>query len=203
MSTQDRTQGDGKITFGFVGDQKAMTPAIPAGDIAPYSYADLGRFKLIGTAVDRVDARAKVTGRAKYAYDINLPGLLYGVVLRSPHAKGLVKSIDLEAAKGMPGVKAVIALKKAGNKLRYIGDEIAAVAAATIDQARDAIEKIQVEYEVADHNTDPVKANGAPQLDPNGQVTDSWPADDKLASGFAAAEHQLDATYRCAVQTHR
>lgn len=202
MSAQDGKQGGAPLTFGFVGEQKPLAPTPNAGDIAPWSYADLGKWKLVGTDVDRVDAHAKVTGRAKYAYDINLPGLLYGVVLRSPHAKGTIKAIGLDGAKGMPGIKAVIALKKPGNKIRYIGDEIAAVAAATIDQARDALEKIQVEYEVQDHVTDPLVVDGAPELDKRGHVTAPWPADEKLATGLAAGEVTVDATYRCAVQTH-
>ena len=202
MSSQEPTQGDKKVTLGFVGEQRVITPQLSPGDIAPYSYEDLGKFKLIGTDVDRVDAKAKVTGRAKYAYDINLPGLLYGVVLRSPHAKGAVKSVEIEAARAMPGVKAVIALKKAGNKLRYVGDEIAAVAAGTLDEARDALEKIRVAYEVAEHNTDPMKSAGAPELDAKGHVASAWPEDERIAAGLKEAEYSTDATYRCAVQTH-
>src|SRR5262250_2285882 len=66
------------------------------------------KFKVIGTRPIRHDGVDKVTGRAKYGADITLPGLLYGRVLRSPHAHAEIKSIDASAALAHPGVKAVI-----------------------------------------------------------------------------------------------
>src|SRR5438045_3215708 len=63
--------------------------------------------RLLGTKVKRLDGPDKATGRAKYSYDINRPGLLHGMILRSPHAHAKVKSIDTAAARKMPGVKAM------------------------------------------------------------------------------------------------
>ena len=87
--------------------------------------------RLIGTRVSRVDGPYKATGRARYSYDINRPGLLHSVMVRSPHAHAKIKSIDTAAAEKMPGVKAVHAVRKAGDEVYYAGDEILALAADT------------------------------------------------------------------------
>src|SRR5580693_8597213 len=67
-----------------------------------------GNFKVIGTRPIRHDGVDKVTGRAKYGADYAFPGMLHGKVLRSPHAHALIKSINIEKAQALPGVKAVI-----------------------------------------------------------------------------------------------
>jgi xanthine dehydrogenase YagR molybdenum-binding subunit len=104
--------------------------------------------RLIGTKVQRLDGPAKATGTAKYSYDINRPGLLHGVILRCPHAHAKIKSIDPAAAEKAPGVKAVYAIRKAGDELYYAGEEVFAVAADTEEHARDALRTVKVEYEV-------------------------------------------------------
>src|SRR5436190_437284 len=63
--------------------------------------------RLLGTRVRRLDGPQKATGQAKYSYDINRPGMLHGMILRSPHAHAKVKSIDTTAAKKVPGFKAM------------------------------------------------------------------------------------------------
>src|SRR3954452_22709949 len=63
--------------------------------------------RLLGTRVKRLDAPDKATGRAKYSYDINRPGMLHAMILRSPHAHAKIKSIDTTAAKKVPGFKAM------------------------------------------------------------------------------------------------
>src|SRR6185295_16917226 len=65
-------------------------------------------YRVIGTRPERYDATDKVTGRAQYGADIRLPNMLYGKVLRSPHAHAIIRSIDTRAAEALPGVKAVI-----------------------------------------------------------------------------------------------
>src|SRR6185436_10301322 len=107
--------------------------------------------RLIGTSVPRLDGQLKVSGRAKYSYDINLPGLLHARMLRSPLAHAKIVSIDLGPAEGMEGVKAVHLIKKPGDELHYAGDEIAAVAATTEPIAKDAVRAIQVKYQKLDH----------------------------------------------------
>ena len=100
---------------------------------------------LTGTDVERLDAVDKVTGRAKYAYDMNLPGMLYGRILRSPHPHAKVVSVDVSRAATAPGVKAVFDFEK--KTVRYAGDEIAAVAATTPQAADAALKLIEVTYE--------------------------------------------------------
>src|SRR6266850_599731 len=98
--------------------------------------------RVIGTRVQRIDGPEKSTGRAKYSYDINRPGMLHGLILRChlPHAK--VKSIDLSDAEKMPGVKAAIIMAAVGKELYYVGDEVAALAADTEEHAIDALRAI-------------------------------------------------------------
>src|SRR5689334_20434855 len=107
--------------------------------------------RILGKPQTRLDGPIKVTGRAKYAYDINLPGLLYGRILRSPHAHAQIESIDASAAEKMPGVKAVIISAVPNAQLGYAGDEIGAVAATSSDIAEDAIRAIKVKYKPLPH----------------------------------------------------
>src|SRR5277367_6029324 len=107
--------------------------------------------RLIGTRVPRVDGLGKASGRTKYPSDVHPEGMLFGVMLYSPYAHARIKSIDASAAEKMPGVKAVDLIAKEGTILRYCGDDIAAVAAETEEQATDAARAIKVDYEVLPH----------------------------------------------------
>src|ERR1700753_345520 len=107
--------------------------------------------KLIGRRIPRLDRLAKAAGKAKYPSDVRPEGTLFGVMLYSPYAHAKVKSIDTTAAEKMPGVKGVVVIAKAGATLRFHGDDIAAVAAETEEQARDAIRAIKVDYDVLPH----------------------------------------------------
>jgi 4-hydroxybenzoyl-CoA reductase alpha subunit len=123
---------------------------------------------IIGANVPRLDARAKVTGQATYADDMSLPGTLYGALLRSPIAHGRIKRIDVSRARALPGVKDVVVgadtpqihygnwrlipkmqdeLPLCVDKVRFIGDEVAAVCALDRETAERACELIDVEYE--------------------------------------------------------
>ena len=118
---------------------------------------------VVGKDVPRTDAIPKVTGAAQYVADMHLPGMLHAAVLRSPHPHALIRSIDTNEATALPGVKAVVtgvdtAKKKWGcfrpdlyplaiEKVRYVGDEVAAVAALDPETARTAVDLIKVEYE--------------------------------------------------------
>lgn len=117
----------------------------------------------IGVHVGQVNAREKVTGRAVYVGDMHLPGMLHVKVLRSPYAHALIKRIDTSAAKNLPGVHAVLTGEDtpeietgleykehrilASRKVRFIGEEVAAVAAISEDVAQDALDLIRVEYD--------------------------------------------------------
>jgi xanthine dehydrogenase YagR molybdenum-binding subunit len=112
-----------------------------------YDWPEAGDRKLIGKRISRVDGPAKTSGKAKYTYDVNLPGMLYGKILRSPYAHAKITALDTTAAERMPGVKAVRKIQDVGKEIQWAGDEIVAVAAESEDIARDALDKIKIEFE--------------------------------------------------------
>lgn len=116
-----------------------------------YNWPEEGKRSLIGKRHSRLDGPEKTSGSAKYALDINRPGMLFGKVLRCPHGHARVTKLDTSQAKNMPGVKAVRVIQDVGSEIQFALDEIAVVAAETEDMARDAIRAIQVEYEVLSH----------------------------------------------------
>src|SRR5262245_9815886 len=107
--------------------------------------------RIIGTKVPRLDAPEKATGRAKYSYDINRPGMLHAKMLRCPHAHAKVKTIDTSQAEKAPGVRAVHVIVKPDAELFWAGAEVAAVAADTEEHALDALRAIRIEYEQLPH----------------------------------------------------
>jgi xanthine dehydrogenase YagR molybdenum-binding subunit len=114
----------------------------------PLSWPEKRR--VMGTRVSRLDGPAKATGRAKYSYDINRPGLLHALMLRCPHAHAKIKTLDTAAAEKMPGVKAIHRIVKEGDELYYAGDEVLGLAADTEEHARDALRAVKVEYDQLD-----------------------------------------------------
>ena len=110
------------------------------------SWGEASESRLIGKRISRLSGKDKVTGKAKYTFDINRPGMLYGRILRSEVARATVMGVDTSEAEALPGVKAVIPLIEIGNQLRYQGQEIAAVAAETDDIAKDALRLIHVDH---------------------------------------------------------
>jgi 4-hydroxybenzoyl-CoA reductase subunit alpha len=124
----------------------------------------------VGQSVPRIDGRGLVTGESKFTYDMRFNGMLVGKMIRSPHPHARVISIDTSRAERLPGVKAVITaadthhvkfgsneyffphtvdqLPLESEKVRYIGDEIGAVAAETEEIAEEALRLIDVKYEV-------------------------------------------------------
>src|SRR5882762_2379677 len=123
---------------------------------------------VVGTRTIRPDGVDKVTGRARFGADYNLPGQLIGRVLRSPHPHARIVSIDTSKAEALPGVKAVITREDfadqssefipAGEKALYEGHPVAAVAATSTAVARAAIKLIEVKYEILPHVIDVVEA---------------------------------------------
>ena len=130
-------------------------------------------FKSVGTRPSRPDGVDKVTGRARYGADFNMPGQLVARVLRSPHAHARIVKIDTSKAEALKGVKAVITADDlpdlsngdqalydildncmARSKAMYDGHAVAAVAAIDAKTARDALKLIDVEYDVLPHVVD-------------------------------------------------
>ena len=133
------------------------------------------------------------------------PGLLYGRILRSPHPHARITSIDLAPALAMKGVKAAVAIAKPGGKVMYVGDEVAAVAATTEDQARDAMRAIKVEYELLPFlaTVEQAMRPEAPSVFEGGNVKASQTEEEgNITAGFAAAAHVVEQTYSTQVQTH-
>ena len=128
----------------------------------------------IGARVGRIEGPDKVTGGTRYAGDVDLPGMLWGAILRSPYPHAIIKSIDASAARKAPGVHAVITGQDAPGhtqgkilrdlpvlcweRVRYVGDRVAAVAAETKEAAEEALALIEVEYEEIPAVFDPLEA---------------------------------------------
>ncbi len=145
------------------------------------------QYSVVGKSIPRVDGSLKATGEAKFTVDIALPGMLHGKILRSPYPHAKILSIDTSKAEALPGVKAVITGKDTGevrfsfidtprypadqcplaiDKVRFIGEEVAAVAAVSEDIAEEALSLIKVEYEQLPAVFDPEEAmkDGAPRI---------------------------------------
>jgi len=148
----------------------------------------LPKLKTVSEATTRIDARERVSGKAIYSGDVQLPGMLYARVLRSPHPHARILRIDASQALAMPGVKAVIShenckfvwgaggvaggvqyndqIKKItkqrryafNNPVRFVGDPVAAVAAVDRHTAEEALRRIEVEYETLPFVLEPEEA---------------------------------------------
>ena len=158
------------------------------------------QLRVVGKRLPKLDAPEKVAGQTVYADDLRLSGLLVGAILRSPHPHARIRSIDIEAAERLPGVRAVIHAanveqRRFGyghdniplkpDKVRFIGDEVAAVAAVDEETAKRALELIRVDYEVLPAVFDAFEAldAGAPGIHDEleaieGNVSMRWDFDD-------------------------
>jgi xanthine dehydrogenase YagR molybdenum-binding subunit len=180
------------------------TPARPAQH-EKYPWPAPADSSVLGKPLTRVDGPLKVSGRAMYSYDVQRPGLLHGRILRSPHPHARVVSVDIAAAQKAPGVKAALVVIQPGKQAMYQGDEIAAVAAETEEQAQDALRLIKVDYEVLPHVAleDLAMREGAPSVFEGGNIKGGEGQEEgDLAAGFKAAAHTVEASYSTQVQTH-
>jgi len=194
--------------------------------------AGLRDFKVVGTRPNRPDGIEKVTGKARFGADIVAPGMLHGLVLRSPHAHARIRSIDTSAAEALPGVKAVATGADlatddedvadiaenclAREKALYDGHAVAAVAASSKAVAKTALKLIKVDYEVLPHVTDVDEAMkpGAPELH-EGRSDETVPpgmsgnvinrcefGHGDVDAGLAQADHVITRTFKTAA-THQ
>lgn len=161
------------------------------------------KFKIIGASTPRIDGERIVTGQAPFTHDIKLRGMLYGKILRCPHACAEVISIDLSKAQSLPGVKAAIQLKE--GRLRYAGEQVAAVAAKDEKTAEEALKLIEVVYKPLPFVVTEEKAmeEGAPQVldSPNLKKFNEYSRGD-IEKGFKEADFILERTYKTAVEIH-
>ena len=193
-----------KTKVGFPGNIKEIEVTVDDDDPDPWG-AD-AKLSVVGTSVPRVDGPVKVTGRAKYTYDVAPKGMLYGKILRSPHGAATIKSIDLAAAKKFPGVKAVIELKKKGDDVLFHGDEVAALAAETEEIAAEALTQIKVEYDDRKCVTsiEAAMKEGAPRAIPKQPNVRSAgrPGGGDPDPAIGKADKKVEAVYTTEVQTH-
>ena len=186
-------------------------------------------YKSVGTRPIRHDGYDKVTGRAAYGSDISLPGMLHAKILRSPHAHAVITSIDTSRAEAIPGVHAVITSADlpeyenkpvtgpsggppqnlyhlsskilARGKVLFRGHPIAAVAADSVHEAEEALDLIDVEYEVlpAVTTAEDAMAEGAPQLHPafkNNVASHSRLEIGDIDKGFEEADIVIEREFR-------
>lgn len=158
-------------------------------------------FSIIGAAVGRVEGADKVGGTAIYGADVHFPGTLWGRILRSPYPHARIKSVDVSKALKVPGVKAIVTGKDepehyqgksirdipvlCWDKVRFVGDRVAAVAAEDKDAAEEAVTLIEVEYEELPAVFDVLEAikPGAPVLHDNAPAYDGAPAEIMAPAG--------------------
>lgn len=186
------------------------------------------KYNVINTPVHNIDGIAKVTGRATYTFDVRLPHMLYGKILRSSYPHANILNIDTSKAENLSGVKAVITGKNtlgvkqgiwrrykelcdeeilARGKVRYIGEPVAAVAAVDEDTAEEALDLIEVEYEPLPGVFEPLEAikEGAPQLhegaERNINVTRHIEWGD-VDEEFKKADYVREDWFRCSSQAH-
>jgi CO/xanthine dehydrogenase Mo-binding subunit len=180
------------------GPQQTTTLRVDNGEFSDLAFDPARKLKIVGTNPIKPDGVDKVTGRAKFGADTQLPGMLVGKILRSPHAHAIIKSIDTSEAEKLPGVKSVCTrddfpeiapgamyeisyICMAREKVFYDGHQVAAVAATSEKIAKKALKLIKVEYEVLPHVIDVMDAvkDDAPILHPDNRPKgiDDWPAD--------------------------
>lgn len=177
------------------------------------------QFKIVGTRQPKVDAFERVSGRARYASDVTLPDMLHLKILRSPHPHAKVVRIDTEKARALPGVKAVLThadmpafewhhgMPILTDTARFVGDDIAVVAAVEEAIAEEALDLIKVEYQLLPFVLDPEEAlkPGAPKLFPEGNLIAGKPAvmvRGNVEKGFQEADIVYEARYRTNLVQH-
>jgi CO/xanthine dehydrogenase Mo-binding subunit len=162
----------------------------------------------IGASIGRIEGPEKVAGRTRFAADVAIPGMLWGKILRSPHSHARIRRIDASAAWRVPGVKAVVTGHDAPglyqgkilrdlpvlcwDRVRYVGDRVAAVAAETLEAAEEALRLIEVDYEVLPAVFDPLEAMrpGAPLLHDDVAAYDGAPLE-RLATDIHNGQTRL------------
>lgn len=204
--------------------QAAAVALRSGGPVPPPRLPVTSDLEVVGQVVPRPDAVDKVRGTAIFADDVEFPEMLHGAVLRTgvPHA--ILRRLDVGRARLAPGVQAVLTavdipgepnhglvvadwpvLVGVGERVRYVGDAVALVAADTRAQARAALDRIEAEYEELPPITDPIQARdpGAIRLHESGNLLKHIPVrKGDLQRGFAEADVILDETFHTAMTEH-
>jgi xanthine dehydrogenase YagR molybdenum-binding subunit len=218
---QEEKAKEPTVTFqgkaGFPSDPKPMEVHAQVGDIKPWDAESWAQFEQMGKPRPRSEGPLKVTGRAKYTFDVKLPGMLYGRMIGAEIAAGEILSIDTSKAEALPGVKAVWTADS--RVVRFAGQDVAAVAALSPDVARDAARLVKVAYKERPFTRELREAmkEGAPLVydmdkSPAGRDVPrkgnvAGPGRSRadrgdVEKGFAEAEVVHEGTYYCPVHTH-
>lgn len=186
----------------------------------PVAWPKEADLAVLGKPLPRVDAYEKVSGRARYTHDINLTGMLWMKILRSPYPYARILAVDTSKAEALPGVKLVLTHKDVAGfawygdrsqlldtTLRSVGDEVAAVVAVNEHSAADALKLIEVEYEELPYVLEGEAAlqEGAPAIHEGGNLLRGRPfvyQRGDIEQGFAEAEFIVEATFRSQCQVH-
>ncbi len=169
-------------------------------------------YNIVGKSVRRYDLPGKLTGESKFTSDIQVPGMLHGKILRSPHPHARIISIDTSAAEALPDVHAVLTpfnspsgrvapdLPILGTTVRHIGDEVAAVASDSEHAAEEALAALKVEYEILPFVIDPREAikSYAPAIHPEGNLIGGEPmvlSRGNIDEGFAEADLIIEESF--------
>ncbi|MBM3236481.1 xanthine dehydrogenase family protein molybdopterin-binding subunit [Candidatus Poribacteria bacterium] len=168
------------------------------------TWGDTEKLSIVGHKVPRLEGADKVTGRAKYTYDVNLPGMLYGAVLRCPYPHARMVQVDTSKAERQEGVKAVQHYE--GQTARFAGDEVAAVAAVSKAVAEDALALIEVEYEELPFVVDveeAMKPDAPKALETDSNIRETYTREEgDVEAAFEEADAMVDATYSAPVVVH-
>jgi xanthine dehydrogenase YagR molybdenum-binding subunit len=164
--------------------------------------------KYIGKSTPRIDAPAKLTGRARYSSDIQAEGWLYGMILRSKWPAAKILSVNLDKARQIPGIKAAIVARDGSFNVRYYGEEIAAVAGTSKQACLDALRAIEVQAEprlefVVNENDarkpdSPRVWEGSPNAATNPRARENGSVD----SAFSECAAVIEGFYTTPVQLH-
>ena len=179
-------------------------------------YKDPSSFTIAGKGVPVKDAREKVTGTLKFAVDVKVQGMVHGKILRSPHAHARITHINTSKAEALPGVLGVVTHNDAPNLnwenawfnyrgkvldgiVRFVGDDMAAVAATSEEIAETALGLIEVEYEILPSVFDPEEAMkpDAPQIREEGNVRDPYIVE---WGDVAKGEQEADFVLNCEIK---
>jgi xanthine dehydrogenase YagR molybdenum-binding subunit len=222
MAQQEKAK-EPSVTFtakaGLPSAPKVMEVHAAEGDLKPWDLDRWPKFAQVGKPHPRLDGPLKVTGRAKYTYDVKLPGMLHGRMIGAAVPAGEIVAIDTSRAEKLPGVKAVWTAES--KVVRFAGQDVAAVAAVSPEVAEDAARLVQVTYKekpfvgeirAAMKPDAPLvyeadKSPGGKDVPHQGNVVGPVSgrrggARGDVEKGLAEAEATIQATYHVPVHTH-
>ena len=170
------------------------------------NWKKLDEMQVLSKHLPRLDAPLKVSGAAKYTYDVKLEGMLYGAILTASHPAAKILHIDASKVRKLPGVKAVLTDVLESGNAHYAGEHVAAVAATSPQIARDALELFEIDYDVRTFVVDLEDAmrEDAPKVFAERDNIQEPGVNEEgdVAQGFSEAEAVVEAEYRTQVQTH-